>query len=90
MAQTFNIPKGGFRFLPDKEKSKIKWETIDLRGNTGYFVEVDLDYPEDIWETTADFPLCPSNIEITYDMLSPIQKQALEEIYNRKTYKQTK
>ena len=89
-AQTFKIPQSGFRFLSEDEKRKINWNTVDVTDKTGYFVEIDIDYPEKIWEQTMDFPLCPENIDITYDMLSPVQKSALEDIYNRKSYKQRK
>ena len=74
--------------MSDEEKNKINWKTIDLTSNTGFSCEVDIDYPEEIREHTKDFPLCPENIEITYDMLSPIQKKVLEQIYNRASYKQ--
>ena len=84
------MPYGGFKFLPEEKKQGINWETIDLSQNVGFFVEVDLEVPKEIWEYTKDFPLCPENIEITFDMLSPFQKTSLNEIYNRKYYKQRK
>ena len=86
----FKIPQGDFKFLSHEETRNIDWLTIDLNGNTGYFVEVDIDYPESIWEQTKDFPLAPENIDITYDMLSPFQKSALKNIYNKETYTQRK
>ena len=86
----FKIPQSKFKFLTDEEKQSIDWVSIDLNGNTGYFVEVDMDYPESIWEQTKDFPLAPENFDITHDMLSPFQKSALKNIYNRETYKQRK
>ena len=89
-SQMFKIPQGDFKFLSHEETRNIDWLTIDLKGNTGYFVEVDIDYPESIWEQTKDFPLAPENIDITYDMLSPFQKSALKNIYNKETYTQRK
>ena len=86
----FKIPQGDFKFLAHEETRNIDWLSIDLKGNTGYFVEVDIDYPESIWEQTKDFPLAPENIDITYDMLSPFQKSALKNIYNKETYTQRK
>ena len=64
----------------------IDWTTKDLMGDTGYFVEVTLEYPEEIRDKTKSFPLCPENIDITYGMLSPYQKSVLREVYNRKSY----
>ncbi len=86
----FKIPQEGFKFLSDENKCKIDWKYIDLTSEFGYFVECDLTYPEEIQEWTKDFPLCPANVEITYDMLSPFQKMSLEQIYGRTTYKQKK
>lgn len=89
-AQTFPLPYANFKFMPDHEKMWINWTTIDLKGDTGYFVEVTLEYGEDIHSKTESFPLCPENIEITYEMLSPYQKSVLREAYNRKNYKSKK
>jgi len=68
----------------------INWATIDLMGGTGYFVEVSLEYPEEIQRKTESFPLCPENIEIDYEMLSPYQRTVLKEVYKVQNYKSTK
>lgn len=88
--QTFPLPYKNFEFLPDSVKRTINWSEIDLMGDTGYFVEVTLEYPEEIWSQTASFPLCPENKTITYDMLSPYQRLVLKEVYNKTNYKQRK
>lgn len=64
--------------------------TVDLMKNIGYFVEVDLSYPISIHEKTRSFPLCPENIDITYQMLSPYQKFLLQKIYNKTSYSSKK
>ena len=89
-AQTFKLPEKGFRFLSENEIKNINWVTIDLTNDYGYFIECDLDYPREIHEITKDFPLCPENMDICYDMLSPFQKSCLESIYNRTSYIQRK
>lgn len=89
-SQTFPLPFADFEFLTSEESFGIDWATIDLNGEIGYFVEVNLYYPEYIWEKTKSFPLCPQNIEISYDMLSPYQKEVLQEIYTKKNYKSKK
>ena len=83
----FKIPQEGFRFLSEEKKHNIDWKSVDLTSNTGYFVECDLYYPEEIQKQTKDFLLCPENVEITYNMLSPFQKMSLEQIYGRTDYK---
>ena len=89
-AQMYKLPESGFRFISDAEKDHINWAGIDLLSDVWYFVECDLYYPEEIHKVTKDFPLCPENMEITYDMLSPFQKMCLQKIYGRKSYKQKK
>ena len=86
----YKLPQAGFRFVSELEKANINWETEDMTLNTGYFVECDLDYPEEIQEYTRDFPLCPENIIITDEMLSPFQKESLEHIYGCTRYKEKK
>lgn len=89
-AQVFKLPQKDFRFLTEKEKDEIDWVSVDLTGDLGYFVECDLLYPPEIHDQTMSFPLCPENVEITFDMLSPFQKMCLDTIYDRKSYKQKK
>lgn len=89
-SQTFPLPYGEFAFLSESEKAHMKWEDIDLHKDNGYFVEVTLEYPPEIFEKTSSFPLCPENLSITESMLSPYQRRVLEEVYKKKTYKSTK
>lgn len=88
--QTFPLPFADFDFISDEEKSIIDWSEINLSGEIGYFVEVTLDYPPEIWEKTESFPLCPENKTITFEMLSPYQKTVLKQIYNKTSYKEKK
>lgn len=89
-SQTFPLPYKDFEFVSIEEKQKINWKEIDLMKDKGYFVEVTLSYPENIHSKTASFPLCPQNTHITYDMLSPFQKDVLFKVYGKKTYKSKK
>ena len=52
--------------------------------STGYILDVDLEYPEEIHDKHSDYPLAPEIMSVTADMLSEAQK----EIY-RKTYTKT-
>ena len=84
----YKLPEKGFRFISEEEKRQIDWTTIDLLSSFGYFVECDLYYPYQIHNSIKDFPLCPENIDITYDMHSSFQKMYLQNIYGRQSYKQ--
>ena len=89
-AQSFKIPKEDFRFISETEKKKIDWVNLKPNDCYGYFVEVDLVCPKEIHEKTKSFPLCPQNIEITYDMLSHFQKQCLYNFFGKENYRQRK
>jgi hypothetical protein len=88
--QTYPLPYANFRFLSDFDKSVINWCDIDLTGDEGFFVEVTLEYPEEIWGKTESFPLCPENRTITFDMLSEYQRKVLKQVYNKSSYKERK
>ena len=65
------LPYGGFRWV--KVNNKVVNRIINKSANSkhGYFLEVDLDYPEDLHDYHNDYPLAPEKIKIEYDMLSP-------------------
>ena len=44
--------------------------SINKKNDTGYFVEVDLKYPNELHELHNDYPLAPEKRAVTNDMLS--------------------
>ena len=63
-------------YLPD---DRFKWliniDQCDIMSNNdntsiGYFLEVDLEYPEELHEGHNDFPLAPEKFAVSNDMLS--------------------
>ena len=89
-AQLFKLPAKNFVLIDEQEKSGINWATIDPNDARGYIVEVDLLYPENIHDSTSSFPLCPENLDIYYEMLSPYQKKCLKNLHSREGYKSRK
>ena len=59
-------------------KAFIDIHSIPRDASRGYILEVDLDYPEEIHDQHADYPLAPEKVKVTYDMLSPYQKKILQ------------
>ena len=40
------------------------------KGDTGYFLDVDLEYPAELHELHNDYPLAPEKLVVSSDMLS--------------------
>lgn len=80
------LPVSNFNTPEVETLSHIDWENIDINGDTGYILEVDLLYPEHLHELHSSFPLAPENWNITYDELSPYAKMCLKVLRNEEKY----
>ncbi|XP_046387447.1 uncharacterized protein LOC124157025 [Ischnura elegans] len=54
------LPRGSFKWLSEEEIREFNLNISDDNPK-GYFLEVDLDYPDNIHETHSDLPFCPEN-----------------------------
>ena len=62
------LPCGNFRFLSDPEN--FDFQSIQCDDNTGYILEVDMQYPYELHDRHSDLPLAPENLKVTPDMMS--------------------
>lgn len=76
----YKMPLKNFRWLTKGEISKLDLYNLDIHGDTGLIFHLDLHYPDEIKEFTKNFPLCPTNINITHDMLTDYQKNLLSKL----------
>ena len=44
--------------------------SINDKSPTGYFLEVDLEYPDELQELHNDYPLAPEKLTVSGDILS--------------------
>ena len=72
------LPTGGFKWMTEQEIANLDITTIAENAETGYFLEVDLDYPQELHDLHSDYPLAPEKMHISPEMLSTYQ-QALKE-----------
>ena len=49
--------------------------SINEKGDRGYFLEVDLKYPDGLHELHNDYPLAPEKLAVTNDILSKYCKE---------------
>ena len=67
-AMSLYLPYGGFKWL--KNVDSFDLNSISENSLTGYILEVDLEYPDELHYRHNDYPLAPEKLAIPYDMLS--------------------
>ena len=66
------LPYKNFRWVNEKKLIGLNPSHIDGDDDTGYILQVDLEYPKDLHELHNDYPLAPENITINrIDKLTP-------------------
>jgi hypothetical protein len=68
------LPRGGFRWMEPREFEAIDWSSLSDDSDTGYFVECDLEYPEDLHDAHNEYPLAPERATIGEKFLSETQR----------------
>ena len=62
------LPYGEFNWL--KTVDKLDVMSINEKSEIGYFLEVDLEYPDELNKLHNDYPHAPEKLTVTNDMLS--------------------
>ena len=62
------LPYEGFNWLKNIDKFNIM--SINDKSSIGYFLEVDLEYPDELHELHNDYLLAPEKFAVSNDMLS--------------------
>lgn len=84
------LPLNNLKWIDETQIENFDVMQVNTKGDTGYILEVDLDYPSNLHKKHSNFPLAPETIEIEYENLSPYAKKALQECNGTKKYKDTK
>ena len=61
------LPVNGFKWIKKEELSKFNEDFIknyDENGNIGYFLEVDIDYPKELFNLHKDLPFLPERKKV--------------------------
>ena len=67
------LPYGEFEWLKNVDKLDVM--SINEKSEIGYFLEVDLEYPNELHELHNDYPLAPEKLAVSSDMLSKYCKK---------------
>ena len=62
------LPYGRFKWLKNVDESEVN--SVREKSPIGYFLEVDLEYPDKLHELHNDYPLAPEKLAVSSDMLS--------------------
>ena len=67
------LPYGEFKWLKNVDGLDVM--SINEKSETGYFLEVDLEYPDELHDLHNDYPLASEKLVVTNDMLSKYCKE---------------
>ena len=70
------LPYEKFEWLENIDKFDVM--SINEKNDVGYFLEVDLEYPDELHELHNDYPLAPEKLAVTNDMLSKYHKEVAD------------
>ena len=75
-----SLPVGEYEWMSQAELRRFEADLQDLPedGDTGYVVEVDLEYPEELHNDQNSFPLAPESVEVGWDDLSDYSRHCKE------------
>ncbi len=68
------LPTGKFRFLTSDEIRNFRLESIAPDAPKGYFIDCDLDYPEELHQLHNQYPMAPEHLTVSESMLSSYAK----------------
>ena len=64
------LPTGNFKWMTDKEISKIDLGKYKSDGKKGLIPEVDLEYPQELHDIHNNYPVAPEKVKVSKNMLS--------------------
>ena len=78
------LPTGGFKWVDLETTSTDFWTNFILNlkddSETGYFFEVDLEYPKELHDKHDAYPLAPEHVELKKELLSTYQQNLAHEL----------
>ena len=83
-ALSAKLPHSEFTWLTEQEISLLSQPNyllnVDVEGDVGYLLEVDLKYPSEIHDKTKDFPFAPEKLKIDKEHLSDFMNRQISDL----------
>ena len=79
-AMSQKLPESDFTWMSAQEIEQFDVNQVQDDSETGYILDVDLEYPHDLHDLHSDMPLAPENKTIADEELSPYTRQLKEEL----------
>ena len=90
-AMRMSMPLNQYEWLTEDELNAFDPETmVSDDSDTGYILEVTLEYPAELHLEHNSFPLAPEHVEIDETMLSPYASNALQVLTKKDKHKASK
>ena len=74
-----HLPIGNFKWLAEAEfinlKIQLEKGTLKADDDTGYLLEVDLNYPKELHPKHTDYPLAVESLEMPREWISPYNEE---------------
>ena len=71
------LPYENFEWV--KNVDELDVVSINKKGDVGYFLEVDLEYPNELHELHNDYPIAPEKLAVSNNMLLAYCKKIADE-----------
>ena len=72
------LPQKDFKFMNEEKLQNFDFMSIPVDSPTGYILEVDQEYDESLHLMHNDYRLCPENVSIVEEDLSPYTRLLAE------------
>ena len=76
------LPTGNFKWMTDKEISKINLGKYELDSKEGLILEVDLEYPKELHDLHNKYPIAPERLRYRMTFYQPTVRR----LQKRTTY----
>jgi hypothetical protein len=79
LSMSKQLPHSCFKWVENISEQEVREH--DPEGETGYILEVDLEYPKELHDEHNDYPLAPERKTVTTDQLSGLSRE-IQKLYS--------